>query len=151
MKIVNGNVFSSRDDVILVTSNSYVKKNGELVMGKGAALELARKFPWIAKSFGDAVYNITGTTNCGKYGVIWDLTTHPTYGIFQTKYHYKNPSDIDLIRYSAEELLYHLEGVLKGNTVSINFPGVGCGGLTVQDVLPVVSILPDSVSLYILG
>lgn len=151
MKVVKGNLFSSSDDYIFVTTNSHVKKNGCLVMGRGAALELSLLRPDISKVFGDGVLNICG--HLGRYGVLWSLNRYdansPFYGAFQVKYNWFENADIDLIKFSTEDLMSHIEGVLNGYTISINFPGIGNGKLKYEDVLPVISVLPDEVTFYI--
>lgn len=151
MKLAVGNLFSSHDDYIFVTTNSFVKKNGNLVMGRGAALELARLRPDVPSIFGGAVLHLCG--NLGKYGVFWSLIRYdavsPFYGAFQVKYNWYENADLELIRFSTEELNRHVQGVLEGSTISVNFPGIGNGNLKYEDVLPIIEILPDNVTFYI--
>jgi hypothetical protein len=47
MKLTNGNMWSAypQADLFLITTNSTLKNDGCLVMGKGIALEAAQRFP----------------------------------------------------------------------------------------------------------
>jgi hypothetical protein len=153
MKIVKGNLWDSKDDLILVTCNSYLRKDGALVMGRGAALELKEKYPGLPRSFGAWIEDTCG--HLGEYGVIvfplillkvkegsWKYR-----GVFQVKKHFKFPAQLDVIEHSCNILL----DVMKSNhikTTSMNFPGIGFGQLKYEDVLPIVEKLPDSVTLY---
>lgn len=150
MNIKYGNIFSSQDDYVFVTTNSFVKKDGRLVMGRGAAFQLAELRPDIPKLFGEAVLSLCG--HLGKYGIIWELQPYgafsPTYGAFQVKYNWSDKADLDLIKFSTELLSNYLDGILKGYTVSLNCPGIGAGGLDYKDVYPIIKELPDSVTIY---
>ena len=151
MKLVKGNLWDSKDELVFVTANSYIRKNGELVMGRGAALELKIKRPDLPKLFGSGVLNICG--HLGKYGIIYELVeswirTRQVFGIFQVKYHFNEPARLDLIDYSVSKLLEIYGGVLRDYTISMNFPGIGFGGLIRSDILPIINILPDNVTIY---
>jgi hypothetical protein len=155
MKLVTGNLWDSTDSIILVTANSFIKSNGELAMGRGAALELANRIPFVKFFFGDQIKRYYG--HLGNYGVLimensegYPLVGRKGVGIFQTKYHYKYPANLDLIKCSCKKLLSLMEWLdSEGNKVSMNFPGIGNGGLSFQSVLPIVEVLPDNISLYI--
>ena len=158
MKIVKGSLWDSTDDLILVTCNSYIKKDGSLVMGRGAALEMKMKYPNIDKDFGNILsYKYDGVPEHLTYGVTLVcgfpyLNTQPElemgivskklFGVFQVKYHYKDDANLDLIRFSTEMLC----GIF--GKASMNFPGIGFGHLQYKDVLPIVEKLPDNVTLY---
>jgi len=149
MKIVIANLWDSIDDIILVTSNSYVNQRGELVMGRGAALELKNKFPYLAGIFGDQVKRYY--EHLGKYGVLISKYEFldKMYGIFQVKYHFGDRANLELIDYSVNMLNSILkEQPFEKSSVSMNFPGIGFGHLLYEQVLPVVEKLNDRVTLY---
>lgn len=154
MKIVTGELFDSKDDILLVTTNSYLRKDGALVMGRGAALQLKTKFPEIDYYFGKMIKYYS--KHLGEYNVLLKYVAKsdvelqfPMYGIFQVKYHFGDPADIELIKRSVNKLS-HIVSKVHGNlNVSMNFPGIGFGQLEYEDVLPVVSELPDNVTLYL--
>jgi len=155
MRIINGNLWDSKDDIILVTANSYINSRGELVMGRGAALELKNKRKDLPYLFADGIKNICG--HLGRYGIIYELIlpafgfvkARQVYGIFQVKYHFRANADLRLIKYSTFKLWELLNGVLFDKTVSINFPGIGYGHLKYEDVLPTIDYLDNNVTFYL--
>jgi hypothetical protein len=153
MKLIKGNLWDSKDDLILVTCNSYIRKDGALVMGRGAALEMKNKFNQIDYRFGKMVKYYY--KHLGRYGLLWVdpnsncaeyYPAEQLMGIFQVKYHFKDNADLDLIKYSVT----CLRDILSSRywKVSMNFPGIGYGGLSREIVLPIISLLPDSVTIY---
>lgn len=149
MKIKRAELFDSKDEVIVVTCNSYLRNDECLVMGRGAALELKTKCPDIDSKFGILVSKWGG--HLGKYGLLL-ATYNPNqndpciFGIFQVKYHYRAKADLDLIKYSTEHLASYADSPI---TFSMNFPGIGFGQLSAKEVLPIVEVLPDNVTLYV--
>lgn len=146
MKIIRGqDLFNSRADVILVTGNSYIKTNGAVVMGRGAARRLKELCPGIDKRFGSTILHL------GTYGVrITERDWSRRWGLFQVKYNFSDKANLKLIEYSTDRL-YEMAIPLMRRQVEIamNFPGIGNGRLRYEEVLSVVSRLPDCVSLYI--
>jgi hypothetical protein len=151
VKLIKDNLWNSKSDIILVTANSYIKTNGELAMGRGAALELKNKYPHIAYSFGKMIQYYS--KHLGEYNVLIrgeEEVVSQLYGIFQTKYHFKDNSDLGLVSRSVNKLhklittFPYLDKIF-----SMNFPGIGFGGLSFEEVYPLVEVLPDNVSLYI--
>lgn len=142
MKIKVGNLWDSKDDHIFITGNSFIKNNGELAMGRGSALELKTKDPSIALEFGSII-----SKTCGHLG-IYKIIIIDKYGIFQVKQHFKDEADLDLIDMSCISLNRILVD-LNNPTVSMNFPGIGYGRLSVDSVFPIVQQLDDRVTIYI--
>lgn len=145
MQIKVGNLFDSKDDYTLVTANSFVKRDGSLVMGRGAARQLATLHPSFPRIAGQYILEGSYPLHHGLpvYGVI----LIGRYGLFQVKYHWTDDADLDLIKFSVDELGVLLNsGEIK--TVSMNFPGIGNGRLTEEMVLPIISVLPDTVTVY---
>ena len=135
MKIVTANLWDANADIIAVTTNGNVK-NGKLIMGAGAAKAMRDNYPGIDRW---AAMQFTGK----RYGWI----SNDTVGLFQTKINYWEPSTVKLIEFSVKKLLAWLEQ-RPGITVALNFPGIGLGGLTKDEVLPVIEQLPDTVTIY---
>ena len=128
MKIVKQNLWEVDCDLRFVTTNSFIKKNGELVMGRGAALEAKQRYPNLPFIAGKYI------THLDIYGVM----VLPGSGVhlFQVKYHWNECAMPGLIEHSFVKLHMFLE-VYKG-TVALNFPGIGNGQLARADVLPIV-------------
>lgn len=150
MKIVKDDLWNSKDTLILVTGNSYITKDSKLVMGRGAAKEAVERFPGIDYSIGKMIKD--RDAHLQRYGVLIDKFTteklsYQLLGVFQVKYHFKDIADLQLIKYSCDVLSTFVLPWI--NSVSINFPGIGYGNRTMEEVLPIISHLPDNVTFYI--
>ena len=159
MKIVKGNLWNSNDNLILVSTNSTLKKNGELVMGRGAAKEARDLKVGLPRMFGYQIQEQCGSG--GRYGIILArrFTSSPDnnmeiaeingkyYGAFQVKYHWKDKADLELIYFSTQ-VLDKLMRVHFNLKCSMNFPGIGNGQLTYDEVYPIIEQLPDNVTVY---
>lgn len=143
MKTTRGNILNPHNiktyDAICFTSNGIVKNNGALVMGAGVAKAFRDRFNGIDNIFGKIV-------SC--YGNhVW-VVKHSKLNIvsFPTKHHWRNASDLRLIKRSAEELMLAIENN-KWNNVALPRPGCSNGGLHWTDVTKVISnILDDRVT-----
>jgi hypothetical protein len=138
-----GNMFDHVGDydLFLVTTNSYIKKDGTLVMGRGAAKEAAKKWPHLPKALGDTILPL------GTYGVrvTDDHSSSPTrLGAFQVKRHWHDNANLDLIALSCIKLTEY--GEIK---IALNFPGIGNGGLDQEKVKPILDrILPSNIDIW---
>jgi hypothetical protein len=133
-------------DLFLVTTNSTIRRDGALVMGRGIARQARDRFPGLAGALGRQILSLCG--NQGTYGLLvsprWPAAK---LGAFQVKLHYRQPASPELIRYSTAALCAwcteHREAL-----VHLNFPGVGYGRLQREDVLPIIARLPDRVTIW---
>jgi len=122
--------FHSKDHWIIVTTNGFVKTNGDCVMGRGIAKQAAVKFPDLPSKLGTAIR---------KYGN--HVFSFPGYRIFSfpTKRVWWEKSSEDLITNSCLELG---EAILawtrRKESVYIVKPGCSNGGLKWKDVEPIV-------------
>ena len=164
MKYYFGNVMNlvGENVIICVTTNKFVKKNGEAVMGCGIAKQVAS----YGKKLGINVPAIVGQIN--KMGLnvapIFSVSSgsnSTTFVTFCVKpewviyngnnivNHMKNKfkigdkvpgwaakADLEIIRESALELTKFLE--LDTRTVYLPFPGIGAGKLSRNEVLFVI-------------
>lgn len=138
MKLLKADLWSSKDPIIGVTTNAYIRKDGCLVMGRGSALEGASKYPNLQKHAGMMI-----AANGNKYG--W-LVTPDKIGLFQVKYTFWQKADLNLIEFSTN-LLNRYVNEFNIN-VSINYPGIGFGGLKKEEVEPIIKNLDDRVTVY---
>jgi hypothetical protein len=136
-----GNMWDEPADLYFCTTNSTLTHDGRLVMGKGSAKEMCRRHGGIDKLFGIAVH-----TYGPRYGVLVQNYDSVLLGAFQTKYNWREPSSPDLIQYSTSKLLWICEHY--DYTIFLPFPGIGCGGLTEDEVLPIISVLRDNVVIW---
>ncbi len=149
-RYIRQSLFDSTAPVLGVTTNSCLDASHKLVMGAGAALDLAKQYPKIPYAAGRYIHNTCG--NLGRYG--WftiGQVDHQgrfgrRFGCFQTKIDWRHPSRLDLIAYSIEKLN---ESMARSNDeVAINFPGIGRGGLRIEDVFELTERLNDRVTIY---
>lgn len=152
MILKEGNMWDALDEahLFLITANATVRKDGELVMGRGMALQAKQRFPLLPKDLGDWVVPASGE-RFAKYGVVLPYWggVEKQLGAFQVKYHYGDKADLDLIQYSTNfliELLEEQKGRIRN--VHLNFPGIGYGGLKEEQVLPIVQQLLDIVTIW---
>jgi len=144
MNIKTGSMWDSYEesDFFCITTNSYIRKDGELVMGRGIALEAKTRFPELPKIFGDKIAHMA------EYSVISAGSFAGTEILaFQVKTHYMDNAEHKLIERSALELC-KLANTMNNKRFNLNFPGIGFGKLTEGEVLPIIEMLPDNVSVW---
>lgn len=145
MKEITGNIFDIKDaDAICCTTNGVVKANGELVMGAGIAKQFAERWPQLPKLFGKIVL---------KYGNVVQQTLPDDIGegftviAFPTKDHWREPSDLWLIKQSAITLKKWAdefeEQMDRKPKVVLPRPGTGLGRLPWEQVKAVLEPILD--------
>lgn len=129
--------------LFLITTNSSIRTDGCLVMGRGIAKEARDRFPGLDRALGKMVWEYGD-----EYGLLLSESwPEKRLGVFQVKYHWKARADLYLIGLSTEMLAeWALE--FQDLRADLNFPGIGNGGLDKRDVLPIVERLPDSVHIW---
>lgn len=150
MKIKSGDMWScitEPNSLFLITTNSFLKKDGTLVMGKGIAKEARDRDPSIAVTLGNLILRKCG--HLGKYGVI--IGPMKKFGIFQVKYNFLEDANLDLIEFSATKLMSILNlPDYTGYTANLNYPGIGNGRLSRKEVTEVINkIFDDRVTLWV--
>lgn len=140
-----GDMWSVMDkvDIFCFTANTTIKKDGSLVMGRGMALQVKRRFPGIDFSVGKIIANQPARQHYGFIVVPWPGAD---IGVFQVKHHFKNKADISLIKGACVSLFEYL--LDEPSTVALNFPGIGNGGLSKDLVMPILTFLPDCVEIW---
>jgi O-acetyl-ADP-ribose deacetylase (regulator of RNase III) len=123
-------------DAICITTNGFVKANGECVMGRGCALEAKRKFPHVSKLLG------TKIKENGNHTQILMAPKDVVYVAFPVKHNWWEPADYRLIQRSAEELV-KLADEHGWKQVALPRPGCGNGGLRWDEVKPFLTCLDD--------
>ena len=128
-------------DFYIVTTNSYIRKDGSLVMGRGAAKQVASHLPQIPAQLARQ------TTHLGTYGVIIHLREPTHIGAFQVKHHFGDAAQLSLIKHSTI-MLRNIAHALPSHRFDMNFPGIGNGRLSYDAVLPIIVTLPDNVHIW---
>jgi len=133
-------------DVIVITTNGYVRKDGAAVMGRGIALEANERYPGLAyelgtkiKNFGNRVHLLFG------YDPRFVVASFPVKPVFGPNHEpgWKAKAEYPLVMRSVGELRnyvdrYHWMDILMPR------PGCGYGGLKWQDVKPKIDGLLDN-------
>ncbi len=145
MAIVKENLWNEVDhpSLYIVTTNAFIKKNGDLVMGAGAAKQAVDGLPTIAQECAKVIEH--GET----YG--FRVVRHPTssrrgFGIFQVKKFWMDNADTKLIEISAGSLITYSINHSKVN-IRMNYPGIGNGKLSKDDVAPLIQELATYVTI----
>ncbi len=140
----------STADLFLITTNSTLRQDGALVMGRGIARQARDRFPGLDRVLGRQIQTVCGSL--GVYGLLisprWRPGAGPgRLGCFQVKQHWQQAARLPLIRRSAAALTwwarYHADC-----QIHLNFPGIGNGGLHKTAVLPLLVDLPENVILW---
>lgn len=150
MVLINGDIWESKDNIIAITTNGVITHNNPvLVMGAGIALQAKSRYLNLPKLAANAILSDRRTEvfpGGFLYGFLPVFIDGVTIGLFQTKLDWREKAKLSLIGYSVQRLNAYIDKT--GITVSLNFPGVGFGGLDVAAVYPIISDLSDKVTIY---
>lgn len=116
-----------------ITTNGYVNRAGECVMGRGVALQAKQRYPEIATWLGNKI------KRSGNMCYVYDVAKIIT---FPTKHHWSLSADIELIRESCRQLM-HIINMRDIACVLLPKPGCSNGKLHWEDVRPVIEHLLD--------
>jgi hypothetical protein len=145
MNEIKANLWDIHKDgwnAICCTCNYIVKTNGELVMGAGIAKQFKDKYPWLAKKWGDKVAK-HWHEDYDPQILITLMKQQPHLIYVQTKRHFKDQSDLQLI-YDSVELLCLMVYTLGWKKVLLPRPGCTNGGLNWEnEVKPKLAPLLD--------
>jgi O-acetyl-ADP-ribose deacetylase (regulator of RNase III) len=135
MKEIIGDIWNTPCNAIVITTNGIVKMNGELVMGKGIALEANNRFTCLAWKLGQLVRDHGNN--------VYLIKGYSTKVIsFPTKNDWRNPSDMALIIKSTGQLV-RLADDEKLSEVILPRVGCGCGGLIWGEVRSILERFLD--------
>lgn len=150
-----GNFWDAADqfDGLVITTNGYVKTNGNAVLGRGIAKEATDRFPWLAYNlgrnltqFGNKVFQyglVPAEIRNTKYDqFLYTFPVKPAFGP-NGEMGWKADADLKIIERSAEQLLQLVESYPTSYRVLIPRPGCGNGHLKWEDVKPVLDPLFD--------
>lgn len=139
MKEAIGNLwdFYAAGHKIVITTNGMIKRNGDCVMGRGCALEAAKRFPKLPGELGFKI-------SCAGHQRVWWWADYNLY-TFPTKHNWREKADIELIARSARQLAscVPVSCDYSQKDIVVPRPGCGNGGLRWQDVKPVLDAILD--------
>lgn len=150
MKEAFGNIWQHQDeyDAVVITTNGFVKKNGEAVMGRGIALEAVEAYPEfparlgsILKQYGNIVWLFnfdqwSSSREADYEDLIFTFPVKPEYGP-NGEMGWKVKADLKLIIRSAKQLVKFVDE-FSMKKILMPRPGCGNGGLKWEDVKPVI-------------
>ena len=135
MQEVTGDIwdFHEQGHLVCITTNGFVKKNGECVMGAGVAKQAKVKFPDLPARVGEDLRLMGNGLNF--YGDIKLI-------MFPVKHNWYEQADIELIKQSCEQLI-QLMDFKNIKKVYLPKPGCGNGKLRWPEVKKVIEPLLD--------
>ncbi len=158
MKLQQGNMWDGKADVILFTANATVRRDGILVMGRGAASQALSRFRDSGAILGKLIIEHRHATNYKPYGVLYyqrETERATTFfrkpkilGAFQVKRNFYDDAEVELIVASLDILGALAVGPWINYAISMNFPGIGFGNLNRSEVLSHLEVLPDNVTIW---
>ncbi len=118
-----GDLWKLPADYRCITTNGALRRNGNAIMGKGIALEARKRYHDVEAILGPLI---------NRYG---NHVFHLGYRLisFPTKYHWRQCSDIELIKRSSQELVTLLKDD-PAKRILLTRPGCGSGNLQWSDV-----------------
>lgn len=124
---ITGNLWD-QSGIKVITTNGYVKSNGEAVMGRGCAYEAAVKYPHFPKLLGRTIRELGNEVR--RFRLKYEDTRSDDYVIysFPVKHNWYELADIKLIEKSAFQLRNCVD-VEAIKTITLPRPGCGNGGL----------------------
>lgn len=132
MKEATGNIWRHRTDAIVIPTNGDVNRHGRAVMGRGLALQAARRWALLPKVLADLL------REHGNHVMdVYKPRRLPTVLTFPVKHHWYDSADLDLIERSAQELVALVDR-LAYRQVALPRVGCGNGGLDWKDVRPIL-------------
>lgn len=134
---VTGNLWTYPADVRVITTNGFVKKNGEAVMGRGCAKEASVRWPELPKILGRHLQTLGNIPLLFPASVgILNLVSFPV------KHNWFEKADPELIRVSATVISAWAD-LNNWQTIVIPRPGCGNGQLKWEDVKPILAPILD--------
>lgn len=129
-------------NTLVCTINMVVKTNGELVMGKGIALEFAKRYPFLQDDFGKQIKKNLTLSNPNITPIVStssdDIEYEKLLVGLPTKIHWQDKSTLFLVDHSLHSLRQFIDSLAsaKHRKVLMTRPGCGNGGLAWDDVMP---------------
>ena len=134
MKESTGDLWDAKPEFIrCITTNGIVKKDGCAVMGKGVALQAARRFPKLLRLLGKYLKEFRNSVH--SFGSEYRIISFPT------KDDWREDSSLEIIEESCQRLRDAFEYTELGYFVKKIYmprPGCGCGNLNWKDVKPIL-------------
>lgn len=132
-----GEFWEKRGDARCITTNGILRENGKAIMGAGVALQARDRY----LKEGIDLETILGRLIKRHGNHVYYLGNN--LFSFPTKHHWKEKSDIELIKRSVRELVL-LVDKLDYKRILLTRPGCGQGGLEWKNVKPIIQHILDN-------
>jgi len=149
VKIRIGDMWSAWDtaDLFLITTNSTYDKDGCLVMGAGIAGQAAKRFPRLPCTLGERLRSMNAEDK-GIYGLLVStMWPQAKLGLFQTKRDWQDSASKVLVIISTN-MLVEWANEHPDAQIHLNYPGIGKGNLSEEEVFPIIERLPENVTIW---
>jgi len=160
MKIINADISQLwlSGKIICVTTNGFIKKNGEAVMGRGNALVMSKLISDLPKYLGDHLKRY-GNNVGFIYNNIIAFPVKPTYGTYEQLLDHIKPrfkptdknipgfwckADLSIIKNSLHNL-NNLINYYQLKEIYLPVPGIGNGGISFSDVEHLLSFANNEI------
>ena len=161
MREAKGNMLDMDCDALVITTNGFVKSNGECVMGRGIAKQISQALPWIAGELGNKLNTLGNVPHVlGQHNNV-DLVSFPVkprsvkfdgsnavghalsrFRVGESVPGFYAKADPQLIVESARKLV-QLTDQMNWKTVLVPRFGCGAGELSWTDIRPLVEPILD--------
>lgn len=143
MKEVNGDLWDSNADIIVITTNGATRKDGAAIMGRGVALQAKNRYTGIEHVLGRLIRENGNHVNIITGNI-------PKIVSFPVKHHWRERADLKLINQSVLELILLVNRLYPNYTaVALPRPGCGNGRLRWEDVKSIIRpVLDDRFTVY---
>lgn len=135
-------MFENSGHRIAISTNGFVKLNGEAVMGRGCAKQAAERFPKAPKKLGDYL------TEYGNTPGYLEVSEKKRLMILPVKQNWWERASLELVNKSVDFLK---EEALRNKNVVFHVPRLGCGNGQLsweEDVGPLMRTLPSNVVVH---
>ena len=163
MNILQANIVDlwRQNNIVCITTNGFVKKSGEGVLGRGNALAMAKEIQELPKTLGDHIIK-----NGNVVGVIYNrvisfpvkpVTCEWDDALPHMQQKFKKGDEIagfwcraklDIIENSLHQLINLLNYYKTSKDIYLPMPGVGNGDLSIKEVQPIIERYPDNRIIY---
>ncbi len=131
------------DDWIVIPTNAGWRWNGQAVMGAGLALDAHRVNPGLANWYGRQLMESRNPFGCVSLWEPTKLVLFPTKPLNPSAPHlsWQEAATLDCIRSSVDQLKSLLDGGRITGRVLVPPVGCGLGGLSIDQVRPILEPL----------
>ena len=143
MKEIKGNIWDYHPEhCIVIPTNLSLNKKGNAIMGKGLALDAAKRFSTLPCKYGKWLQDFQKENYI--QGVRSFQYSIENLYLLPTKYNWRDKSDLELIIKGVKQLVSLLDALPVIGSVYLPRLGCGLGGLDWEEVKSAIEPLLDN-------